>query len=108
MDLVLVGQPSGAQVAIVPPVSIEDHSLLWMVVRSQTYGHILAYGGGKTCYSLVMGSSSFWTDCYRWIIGWRSKHRTKAGPQMSEAWSPSLDRNLNPLTRVEWVSLVCA
>jgi hypothetical protein len=66
------------QVAIVLPVSIENHPLLWMVVRSQTYypEHILAYESGKTYYSLVMGSDSFWTDYY----GWRFKHRTEAGP----------------------------
>jgi hypothetical protein len=93
-------QLSEVQVAIVPPILIEDHPLLWMVVRSQTYypEHILAYGGGKTYYCLVMGFNSFWTDCYVWIIGWRSKHRTEAGPQVLEAWSPSLDGDLDPLT----------
>ena len=60
----MVRQPSEASAAFVPPVSIEDHPLLWMVVKSQTYytKHILAYGSGKTCYSLVMGPGSFWTD----------------------------------------------
>ena len=45
-------------------VSIEDRSLLWMVVRSQTYysEHILAYGSGKARYALVMGSGSFRTN----------------------------------------------
>ena len=45
-------------------VSIEDRSLLWMVVRSQTYypEHILAYGSGKARYALVVGSGSFQTD----------------------------------------------
>ena len=45
-------------------VSVKDHPLVWMVVRSQTYypEHILAYGSGKAHCSLVMGSSSFWTD----------------------------------------------
>ena len=45
-------------------MSIEDHSLLWMVVRSQTYypEHILAYGSGKARCALVVGSGSFWTD----------------------------------------------
>ena len=66
LDLKLncVGQLSEALVALVPPMSIEDRPLLWMVVRSQTYypEHILAYGSGKTCYSLVMGSGSFRTD----------------------------------------------
>jgi hypothetical protein len=56
--------PSEALVVFVPPESIEDRPLLWMVVRSETYypEHILTYGSGKTCYSLLMGSSSFWTD----------------------------------------------
>jgi hypothetical protein len=67
---VLVGQQSGALVAFVPLVSIEDRPLLRMVVRSQTYysEHILTCGSEKTCYSLVMGFGSFWTDCYGWII----------------------------------------
>ena len=44
--------------------SIEDRSLLWMVVRSWTYypKHVLAYGSGKARYTLVVGSGSFWTD----------------------------------------------
>jgi hypothetical protein len=82
MDLDLVGQQSGALVAFVPPVSIEDRPLLWTLVRSQTYypEHILAYGSGKTCYSLVMGSGSFQTDCYGELLGRRSKHHTEVGP----------------------------
>jgi hypothetical protein len=45
-------------------MSIEDRSLLWMVVRSQIYcsKHILAYGSGKARNSLVVGFGSFWTD----------------------------------------------
>ena len=45
-------------------MSIEDCSLLWMVVRSQTYypEHILAYGSGKARHTLVVGSDAFWTD----------------------------------------------
>ena len=60
----LVRQLSEALVAFVPPVSIEDCPLLWMIVRSQTYypEHILAYESGKTCYSLVMGFGSLQTD----------------------------------------------
>ena len=71
LDLDLVRQPSEAPVAFVPPESIEDRLLLWMVVRSQTYypKHILAYGSGKTCYSLVMGFGSFWTGFKRWVLG---------------------------------------
>jgi len=45
-------------------MSIKDRPLLWMVDRSQTYylEHILAYGSKKARYTLVVGSSSFWTD----------------------------------------------
>jgi hypothetical protein len=44
--------------------SIEDRPLLWMVVRLQIYypEYILAYGRGKTRYSLVVGFGSFRTD----------------------------------------------
>ena len=64
LGLDLVRQQSEALVAFVPPMSIEDRPLLWMVIRSQTYypEHILAYGSGKARYALVMGSGSFWTD----------------------------------------------
>ena len=66
LDLKLdcVGQSSEALVALVPPVSIEDRPLLWMVVRSQTYypEHILAYESGKTRCTLVVGSGSFRTN----------------------------------------------
>ena len=63
LDLDLVRHSSEAWITLVPPVSIEDRPLLWMVVRSQTYypQHILAYGSGKARYALVMGSGSFWT-----------------------------------------------
>ena len=62
---------SEASVAFVPSESIEDRPLLRMVVRSQTYypEHILAYGSGKTCYSLIMGSGSFWTGFQGWVLG---------------------------------------
>ena len=45
-------------------VSVKDRPLHWILVRSQTYypEHILAYGSGKTRCSLVVGSSSFWTN----------------------------------------------
>ena len=63
LDLDLVRHSSEARIVLVPPVSIEDHLLLWMVVRSQTYypEHILAYGSGKARCSLVVGSGSFMT-----------------------------------------------
>ena len=46
---------------IVPPVSIKDRTLHWVLGRSQTYypKHILAYEHRKTHCSLVMGSDSF-------------------------------------------------
>ena len=55
---------SEARIALVLPMSIEDHPLLWMVVRLQTYypEHIHAYRSGKAHYALIMGSGSFWTD----------------------------------------------
>ena len=64
LDLDLVRHSNEARIALVPPVSIEDRPLLWMVVRSQTYypEHILAYGSKKARYALVVGSDSFWTD----------------------------------------------
>jgi hypothetical protein len=42
------------------------------------------------------------------LLGRRSKHYTEAGPQVLGAWSHSLDGDLDPLIRVEWVNLVCA
>ena len=64
LDLDLVRDLSEALVAFVPPESIKDHPLLWMVVRSQTYypEHILAYGSGKARCALIVGSGSFRTD----------------------------------------------
>ena len=64
LDLDLVWHSSEARIALVPPVSIKDHPLLWMLVRSQTYypEHILAYGSRKARYAFVVGSGSFQTD----------------------------------------------
>jgi hypothetical protein len=74
MDLDLVGQQSGALVAFVPPVSIKDRSLHWTLVKSQIYclEHILVYGSGNTCFSLIMGFGSFWTGFLGWlyVLGW--------------------------------------
>ena len=49
LDLVSVRHLSEARIALVPPMSIEDRPLLWMVVRSQTYysEHKLAYRAGR-------------------------------------------------------------
>ena len=64
LDLDWVRHSNEARVVFVPPMSIEDRPLLWMVVRSQTYytEHILAYGSGKAHCTFVVGSGSFWTD----------------------------------------------
>ena len=64
LELDLVRHSSEDRIARVPPVSIEDRLLLWMIVRSQTYypEHILAYGSRKARYALIMGSDSFRTD----------------------------------------------
>ena len=61
LDLDLVRHSNEARIALVSPMSIEDHPLLWMVVRSQTYypEHILAYGSRKARCSLVVGFGSF-------------------------------------------------
>jgi hypothetical protein len=65
-------------------ISIEDRSLHWTLVKSQTYypEHILAYGSGKTCYSLVVGSGSFWID---WL-------EAGIGGSLSIALRPGLNR----------------
>ena len=61
LGLDLVRHSCDAWIALVPPMSIEDYPLLWMVVRSQTYysEHILAYGSRKARYALVVGFGSF-------------------------------------------------
>jgi hypothetical protein len=38
---------------------------------------------------------------------WRSKHHTEAGPAVLRAWSPSLDGDLDPVTGVKRVGLIC-
>ena len=64
LDLGLVRHSSETRIPLVLPTSIQDHPLLWMVVRSQTYypEHILVYESGKARYALVVGSGSFRTD----------------------------------------------
>jgi hypothetical protein len=64
----------------------------------------LLMGVGLSCYG-------FWLFLDRLIRGrdrWRSKHHIEVGPQMWGLWSSSLDGDLEPLTGVEWVDLVCA
>ena len=61
LHLDLVWHSSEARIAFVPPVSVKDQPLHWVLGRSQTYypKHILMYGHEKTHCSLVMGSDSF-------------------------------------------------
>ena len=49
------------RIALVPPVSVKDRSLHWILVRSRTYyaKHILVYGSKEGRCSLIVGSSSF-------------------------------------------------
>jgi hypothetical protein len=42
------------------------------------------------------------------LLDRRSKHCIEARPQVLGAWSPSLNGDLNPLTRVKRVGLACA
>ena len=39
---------------------------------------------------------------------WMSKYHTETGSQVLDAWSPSLDGDLDPLTGVRQVGSVCA
>jgi hypothetical protein len=89
--------------------SIEDRTLLWMVVRSQIYypEYILAYGSRRARYSLVVGFSSFWTNWLEAVKGGGLSTALRPGLKCG-AWSPSLDRDLDPTTGVEWVGLICA
>ena len=41
-------------------------------------------------------------------VRWRSKHHTETGSQVLEAWSLSLDEDLDPLIGVGRVGSVCA
>jgi hypothetical protein len=89
-------------------VSIKDCPMLWMVIKSQIYylERILAYGSGKTRYSLIVGFNSFWTD---WLEAGRCRGLSttlRRGLQCG-AWSLSLDGELDPSTGVAWVGLVC-
>ena len=63
-------------------VSVKDRSLhkaSWARNRFIIPSTYLYMGAWKTCCSLVMGSSSFWTDCQGGFGVRRSLHRTKSG-----------------------------
>ena len=78
-----VPRPTGHSLVILfsLSVSIEDRSLLWMVVRSHTYypEHILAYGSGKARCALIVDSGSFSDQLIGGRERWRSKHHTETG-----------------------------
>ena len=82
LDLDLVWHSSEARIAFVPPVSIKDRSLHWVLSRSQTYypEHILVYGRGKAHCSLVMVLALSKLTDWRWGW-WRSEHRTESETQ---------------------------
>ena len=84
MDLDLVRHSNEARIALVLPTSIEDHPLLLMVVRSQTYypKHILAYGSGKVRYALIAVSDTFPDRLIGGGERWRSKHHVETGSQV--------------------------
>ena len=56
LDLDLVWHSSEARITLVPPVSVKDQPLHWVLGRSQTYypEHILVYGSREgsllSCY----------------------------------------------------------
>ena len=81
-------------------VSIKDRSLhkaSWARHRFIVPSAYLGMGAGKTCYSLVMGSCSFRTDCYGGFgVKVLAPHYVR--DLGTSAWSPSLDRDLDPRT----------
>ena len=78
-----VWHSSEARIAFVPPVSVKDRPLHWVLGRSPTYylEHILVYGSRKgslfSCHGLRLFSG-----LTNWRRGWwRSKHHTESGTQ---------------------------
>jgi type IV secretory pathway TrbD component len=98
----------GALVVFVPPVSIEDRPLLWMTSHRPIilYTYLLI-GVGSLIILLSWDPALFGLTVKDWLLDRRSKHRIEAEPQVLGAWSPSLDGDLDPLTGVERVGLVC-
>ena len=82
LDLDWVWHSSEARIALVPPVSVKDLPLHWILVRSQTYyrEHILAYGTGRLVallsWVLALSGPADWRRGW-----WRSKHHTESGTQ---------------------------
>ena len=59
LDLDLVWHSSEARIALVPPVSVKDRPLHWILVESQTYypEHILIYGSRE---GSLLSCHGFW------------------------------------------------
>jgi hypothetical protein len=65
-------------------------------------------GVGRLVTLLSWVSALFGPTVIGGLLGWRSKHHTEASPAVLGAWSPSLDRDLDPLIGVERVYVACA
>ena len=90
-------------------VSVKDRPLYWVLGKSQTYypEHILVYGSREGSLHSYRG---FWLFSDRLIEGGDDGGlSTTLSPGLSVgAWSPSLDRDLDPLTGEWWVGPACA
>ena len=64
-DLDLVRHSSKARIALVPPMSIEDRPLLWMVVRSLILSTYLLMGVGRLIALLL------WVLALSELTNWR-------------------------------------
>ena len=99
MDLYLVWHSSEARVAFVPPMSIKDRSLHWILVRSQSYypEHILVYeskeGSLLSCHGFRLFPDRLIGGGDGGGLSTALSPRSGVG-----AWSPSLDGDLDPLT----------
>ena len=104
MDLDLVWHSSEARVALVPPVSVKDQPLHWVLGKSQTYypEHILVYGSRE---GSLLSYHGFLLFLNRLIGGGDGGGLSTAlSPGLrSGAWSPSLDGDLDPLIAEWWV-----
>ena len=109
MDLDLVWHSGKARIALVPPVSVKDRPLHWILVRSQTYypKHILVYGSRE---GSLLSCRGFWLLLDRLIGGGDGGglSATLSLGLRNGAWSLSLDGDLDPLTREWWVGPTCA
>ena len=98
LDLDLVRHSSEARIAFVPPVSVKDRPLHWVLGRSHTYypEHILIYGSRE---GSLLSCCGFWLFPDRLIGGGDDRGiSTTLSPGLGVgAWSPSLDGDLDPM-----------